>query len=455
MAKLNKFSKSQGPILKQPLWERALFKYLVIVGLVLVQYGQTTTYDYALDDSIFITNNTRVQKGWDDIPSLFKAQWSGRSEDRTGFRPITLLSFATDVQFFGLDPHVSHTINVLIYAIACILLMQVLSKLFPQKEWLIFLLTLLYAVHPLHVEVVANIKSRDELLAMVFGVLFIGAHLTYFETGKIKYLLLAPMLYLLSCTSKESGITFLGVSLAIALFSAEFGWRRRLSSMVSSVSVFALILPAKFLLEAKNVIVDKSAEMKEMGVYSFDGFLGNPLVDIESKAMIFGNGMAVLWQSIKVFVFPHPLVHDYSFNHFPLTIFFWTHASFWIGTALFFLLIGISIYGLKRKTMITVGAVWFLVTVSIYLSVVVPSTDIFAERFLFVPSIGLLLIVMGCVDLIPNVSKRQINLTVLAIGLPLMVQSYSRVPAWKDTKTLVQTDIDKLPNCVRANYNYA
>lgn len=447
--------KSKGSGSEIPLWERNYFQYGVIVLLVFVQFVQTSKFDYALDDSIFITKNSRVKKGWKDIPGLFTTQWSGVSEDRTGFRPVTLLSFATDVQLFGLNPHVSHIINLLIYALACIVLMTVLRKLFPKKQWLVFLLTVLYAVHPVHVEVVANIKSRDELLAMLFGVLFIGFHLSFFKTDKLKYLFIAPIFYILSSTSKESGITFVGVSVAIALFSAEYGWGKRLRSIVSSISVIVLIVLAKLFFDSREVFVDRTTEMKQLGVYNFDGFLGNPLVDIESRLMIMANGMVVLWQSVKMFFLPYPLVHDYSFNHFPIAIFFWTQPKFWMGTVLFIGLVVLSLYGFKRKSMLTVGAAWFLITISIYLSIVVPSTDIFAERFLFVPSIGLGLLVMGALDQIPQLSRTYLNTVVVILALPLLAMSYSRVPAWKDTKTLVETDIDKLPNCVRANYNYA
>ena len=435
--------------------ERKRIQYVIIIVLVLVQYAQTTSFDYALDDTIVITKNSKVQKGWKDIPSLFSNRYTGRTEDRTGYRPITLLSFATDVQFFGLKPGPSHVMNVILYALACILLLKVLNRLFPVKQWLIFWVVVLFTVHPLHTEVVANIKSRDEILAMIFGLLFIRFHLRYFESGKIKFLLLAPLFYLLAVLSKESALTFVGISTAIGLFSSEYAWKNRLLSISSTVFAIAVIIGIRLFIFSEEFYEDKSEELKLMGVYNFDGFVGNPMVDIKSGVIILANSFNILFQSVKTFFIPHPLVHDYSFNHFPVILSFLNSPRVWGGFVLLVLLVALSLYGFKRKSMVTVGAAWFLVSISIYLSIVVPATDIFAERFLFFPSIGLALMVFGILDnLLPFDNKKR-NLLGTCLTLPLLVLSIQRTPAWESSYTLLDNDVDLLESSVRANYNWA
>jgi tetratricopeptide (TPR) repeat protein len=105
--------------------------------------------------------------------------------------------------------------------------------------------------------------------------------------------------------------------------------------------------------------------------------------------------------------------------------------------------------------MITIGAAWFIVTISIYLSIVALASDIFAERFLFFPSIGLCLIVGGLLECIPSLDTRKQTIVAAVLVVPLLFMSVKRVPAWENTEALLEHDIDKLEFCVRANYNYA
>ncbi|MFT7153081.1 MAG: hypothetical protein ACI9Z7_000122, partial [Alteromonas macleodii] len=82
--------------------KQTLIQTAVIFLLAVVQYSNTANHDYAWDDAIVITENTRVQKGLANIPELFENIKSERTENRYGYRPISLLSFATDVELFGL-----------------------------------------------------------------------------------------------------------------------------------------------------------------------------------------------------------------------------------------------------------------------------------------------------------------------------------------------------------------
>lgn len=452
---MKKKAKQQIVSPKQPFFERNYVQYLVLFALILVQYAQTSSFDYALDDTIVITKNSKVQKGWKGIPELFENRNTGKTEDRTGYRPVSLISFATDVQLFGLNPKPSHVINLLLYALACVLLLKFLKDLFPEKQWLAFLITVLYTVHPLHTEVVANIKSRDEILAMIFGLLFLHAHIKYFKTDKLKYVLVAPLLFILAALSKESALTFVGLGVAISLFSSEYSWKNRLISAGSSVSAVAVIGAIRLLIYSEEFYDDRSEELRKMGVYNIDGFVGNPMVDIDSPMLILANGMNIFLQSVQMFFIPHPLVHDYSFNHFPIIIAFLGSPRVWLGLISFLATAGVALYGFRKKNLITIGAAWFFITISIYLSIVAPATDIFAERFLFFPSIGLTMVVAGLLEKIPGFDRKKLTITTFVLAVPMLVLSTLRVPAWESSKTLLEHDIDKLEYCVRANYNYA
>ena len=151
------------------------WKYLYPVILLLavfIQYRQTLDYGFVWDDKIVIQENPRVKNGLQAIPDLFTKFKSPYRHDQYGYRPVTLLSFALEIEFWGVNPYYHHLMNLLYYALLCLLIFYFLSRIFKDYHPVFsFLIALIFTVHPLHVEVVANIKSRDEILAMLFVVL--------------------------------------------------------------------------------------------------------------------------------------------------------------------------------------------------------------------------------------------------------------------------------------------
>ena len=182
---------------------------LLVFLLALVQYSNTLTHDYAWDDELVITKNAATQKGIAGLGTI----WTKPSfiTQRDIYRPIPQSLFAIEKQFFGNNPAVGHGFSILYYALCVLLLFLVLKKLFRKTHPVILLaITALFAVHPIHTEVVANIKSRDEILALLFGLGSIFFFIKYLDYSKIKYLLLAIIMLGLGCLSKLNAITILG-----------------------------------------------------------------------------------------------------------------------------------------------------------------------------------------------------------------------------------------------------
>src|SRR4029078_8651082 len=115
------------------------------------------------------------------------------------YRPFTLLSFAVEKDLFGNKPAAAHFINVLIYALLLLVVYKLLTKLFPETSYqLLIMIALLYLVHPVHSEVVASVKSRDELLAGLFGFLALAAFLDPPGKTRPAYFKLIPALLFLA-----------------------------------------------------------------------------------------------------------------------------------------------------------------------------------------------------------------------------------------------------------------
>jgi hypothetical protein len=205
-------------------------KYLkAIIPLVaFFLYANTIPNGYNLDDELVSKNHRTTSKGFDGIPEIFSSFYY---EDNSGYkydyRPITHLSFAIENQFFGDNPLVSHFINTLLYALLCWLLFYFLSSLFPQNLQLVaWLATMLFVFHPIHTEVVASIKNRDEILALIF-VLITGIMMHLGAKEKHWYLILFSLIpFLLALLSKISILSFIVLlPLAIILFE-NINWKQ-------------------------------------------------------------------------------------------------------------------------------------------------------------------------------------------------------------------------------------
>ena len=188
--------------------------YLIIALFSVLLYANTLNHNWAFDDFPTIYGNSLTMSGVEGIPTMLKtAYWYGLDGQNDWlYRPLSLIMFAIEWELWPDTPTAGHIINVLLYALGNILMFVLLRAMFVKENQLMAIVcTLLFAVHPLHTEVVANIKSRDEILSMIFGLMAMLMVFRYIDKQDIKYLLVAGLTYFLSLFSKESAITFLGV----------------------------------------------------------------------------------------------------------------------------------------------------------------------------------------------------------------------------------------------------
>src|SRR5690606_1658872 len=128
-------------------------------------------------------NHRLTSKGISAISEIFSSPYySDASGNAYEYRPVVLASFAIEHEFFGESAQVSHFINVLLYAISGLILFMLLTRLFSSMNIIFpFIVSLLFIAHPLHTEVVANIKNRDDILALMFALLSWWCAIRYCE----------------------------------------------------------------------------------------------------------------------------------------------------------------------------------------------------------------------------------------------------------------------------------
>jgi hypothetical protein len=141
-----------------------------------------------LDDETVMAKNKIVTKGISAIPKIMVTAYRAGAQDRQEslYRPLSVAMFAIEWQLSPNNPLPGHLINILLYTLTGFLLYKILRKWFPEKHaFIIFAIAALYISHPLHTEVIANIKSRDEILGFLFALLSLNAFHEYAENKKL------------------------------------------------------------------------------------------------------------------------------------------------------------------------------------------------------------------------------------------------------------------------------
>lgn len=441
--------------------------YLGIFGLALLLYSNTFDHEYAYDDAIVITENDRVQLGIEGIPSLFKNIKGGETQYRYGYRPITLTSFALDSEWFLLEPGPSHIINTLWYALLCCLIFYFLQLLFPKSTlWTIVAITLIFMVHPLHTEVVANIKSRDEILMMFFGIAAAVFFLHYLKAAKNRWFwsILTIIAIVLSFLSRENGLVFGGILLLIAYLNYTKKKTLKDSFWIPVTSILVLI-GIRFWSYSDLIFTDNTLALSIQGVFHEEGFLGNPITDLRSIIDILPNTLFILLKYLKLLLYPHPLVHDYGYGYSQLVG--WNNAWVWASVVLHLAIIYYLFKTRKKWGMIQVGIVFYFLAIALFTHLLRVTPDYMAERYLFVPSLGFAIVVVALSnqgisrfkDHFTKPSVKIIRYGVLVVFLGVFIMSATltrnRNMAWKNNATLFKADSKALTNNARFNYNYA
>ncbi|MBK8080438.1 MAG: tetratricopeptide repeat protein [Saprospiraceae bacterium] len=444
------------PIISDKKVKFQLAIFIAIFSFAL--YINSIDSDYVLDDAAVIVQNSVVSKGLKGIPTLLQTEnWYGYSEGIRGpmYRPASMVMFAIEWHFFPNNPHVSHFINVLLYSATCFLLFILLCNLFENKNLLLpFVCTLLYATHPIHTEVVYNIKSRDELLCFFFSIIATLFFLKYYSNKITSSLLFACLFYFLSLLSKESGITFLAVIPIIFFFFKEIDLKK------IGIIVLSLVMVSSIYLLIRQSII------AAMPVVAQIQLIDNSLLGSENNSVRIATAFYILLQYFKLLIFPHPLSHDYSFAQISLQ-----SLSSPPAIAAFLICIFLAIYAameMRKKTIVAFAIIFFFITVAPVSNIFLLIGSTMAERFMYTPSLAFC-IVLALILL--KVFKRNINhapatglkqffssnasvilITFLVAGL-FSLKTLARNKDWKDNFTLFTHDIKTSDKSARAHYN--
>lgn len=432
-----------------------IFIRIALTILIFFVYGQTVNFEYTLDDDIFYQKHSSVQKGIEGVGELFNHGSMEKFDGTTGlqpYRPITLLSFAIEKQVFDNNPSKSHLLNVLLYILVIQVLFSILLKLFSEVHvYLLTAIMLLFALHPIHTEVVASVKSRDELLAALFGFLSWTYFIPAFNQMKLnaKQLILGSVFFTLALLSKESAIAFLVILPLSLIMLSNIKIKE---SLIYSIPL--MVLTGLFLF-VRNVIVGTESAHRGIGI------LDNALNGAVGFAQVTATKFEILFYYLKLLFVPWPLSWDYSLNHIPIVD--WTSALPWLGLVFYGFIFILSILWFKKNPVVSFSILFFLVASSPTNNFFINNGATVAERFLFVPSFAFALAFVYLLSSFTKIELKTfegkqkntfIGVTAL-IMISFFVMDYIRIPDWKNNNSLFEAGVEVAPNSSRTNQAYA
>lgn len=335
---------------------------VLLVALCWAAFGGALQCGFVyFDDDQYVFENAAIAGGW----SWSAVRWAFTTGHAANWHPLTWLSHMTDIELFGMDPRAHHAVNVWIHALNAVLLFGVLRKL-TGRFGLAWWVAALWCVHPLRAESVVWVSERKDVLAMLFGLLAVGAYASPCPRGKMGWV---ALFFALSLMSKPMWITLPFVLLLLDAW--PFGRWKTGNAWDLFREKWVL-----FLLAAVSSVVTFVVQKRGGAVGSLD--LLSPAVRLANAVVAYAEYIRLLfWPAGLSVLYPYPEAG---------------HSILRVGISLT-LLLGVTVVAVsrwRRRPWLAVGWLWFWGTLVPMIGLVQVGRQSWADRYSYLPHIGLL-----------------------------------------------------------------
>ena len=404
-------------------WRPLIWGILALTAIVYIPVFSNGFTNW--DDILYVTENGMIRSlSWDNIKAIFTTPLV------SNYHPLTVLSFMFNYQVFGLEAWGYHLTNLTIHLLNVFLVYIFILKLSKQNEFVAILTAALFALHPMHVESVAWASERKDVLYTLFFLGGLITYLKYLDSRARKHILWTFGLFILSLLSKPAAVVFPVVLLLIDYFE-----KRKLTSYAILEKTPFFILSLAFGIIAFMIQSEKA--VASIDTYSF-----------LDRIQFAGYGFS--WYILKFFI-PTGLsaLHPYPLNGPD-----WSYLLFGVSSLG---IIGFTLYKKSRLWIFSLG--FYLVTIALVLQVISIGHAVVAERYSYVPYIGLAFLLGSLLDSKFSKSKAIIRKIVLAVLTAILLVfvgiSHQRTKFWKDSEILWHDALEKYPTAHRASFNLA
>lgn len=436
-------------------------KIILLALLSFVVYADTLGNEYCLDDGIVIEKNNYVQEGFagigkimttDAYDSYYKEMNAGQQLSGGRYRPLSEVIFAIQHAIFGESKTNSiaferHLFNVVFYMLAVMAVFYFLGKYllkrFRYGEDMAFFATLIFTVHPIHTEVVANVKSLDEILSILFISLTFIFSLRYIDSKKPLDLLIGVVSFFLSLLAKEYAVT-------LVVFIPMLFYLLRNKSLRKAIVIswpYFIVFFIYMVLRGKAVGFNGHVETNEI--------LDNPYL-LATHTQKIGTEIFVLGKYLWLLIVPYPLICDYSYAMIP-------YHNLLSPSVLLIMLVytGLIIWGIRlliKRSVLAFPVFFYLFCLLMVSNLVMDIGATMGERLIFHSSLGFAVLVSyGIFTLTKKwaVDKRKVLLfslsTVLVVGFGY--ETMARNLDWKNDVVLFTHDVKYGSNSIMLNGN--
>jgi Flp pilus assembly protein TadD len=418
------------------IWEGFVF----LVAVVL--YARTFGFGWVYDDQLDVVRNTYVQS-FSYLTQIFSSTvWAGSGMETYLYRPLALVTYQLNYAISGLEPWSYHVVNVALHALATVLVLR-LGRLWGLSPVAAGLGALIFAVHPVHVEVVAAVFGRKDLLAAVCVLWMLLSHRTALARGGWR-LLLPVFAYAGAMLSKEVGVIALVLVAAQDWFLEPAGQR---GALLQSRRLGLLYL--SYLLTLSAYLIVRATVVGGLGIPE-TFFVDNPLVTAPWSTRVL-TALAVVGRGVAVLIAPVTLSPDYSYNVIPLA------ESLLDGRvlatiALLLASVGAAFRARARHIVVPLSITWYIVTLLPGSNLTVLIGTIFAERLLYLPSVAFSLLVGLALVAAARRFSQTMTFAAAALCLAFAAQTIRYSSAWTAELSLFQWAVASVPESSKAHH---
>lgn len=394
-------------------------------------YSNTLSNGFVYDDVPVVLQNGRVVEAGEGGTIFITPSWSSL-EGEAAYRPLVTLSFNITYRLFGPSAAAFHAGNVLLHALAVVLMYVWLLRLgvAPLSS---LLGALLFALHPVHAEPVASIANRTELLAAVF---FMASLILY----QSKRIFLSAACFLAALMSKESAVTLLGVIPAMDWLQSKVGFRPKIKNYWPHLAAFAVYFAVRHM------------ALGGLGLHSeVANTQNNPLLGLGAFSSLM-NALRVDLHYLGLLIFPWKLSADYSYNQFPMEA---ALSAANLGAAAVWAALAAGMFYLaKRSKPAAFFAFFGAATFSIVSNWIIMSGSIFAERLIYLPSLAFCVLAAMALSKLIGRFKGLGWAAACALCVLYAGRAYARNRDWRDQLSLFESAASVCPRSMKALHNY-
>lgn len=389
---------------------RVLWLCIALAAATVLAYWPIHSAQFlSMDDHMYVSDNTIVQQGltWHGLV------WAFNGVHVANYHPLTWLSHMLDCQVFGVSSPWHHRVNLLIH-IANTLLLFAALRMMTARDWPSAFVAAVFALHPQHVESVAWVSERKDVLSGLFWMLTLIAYTKYVRDRSLKWYIAALLTFALGLLSKPMVITLPCVLLLLDFWPL----RRGKLFLLEKVPFFALSVASGI-----ATIVAQSS--------------GGAVASIENMSLSFrvGNAIVAYVRYIRHFLLPTDLSAFYPLLR-P-----WPLLTVIAAASVLLLVTAATVYGSKRRPWLGVGWLWFLGTLVPVIGLVQVGNQAMADRYMYLPLCGLALAITWTAAEWMNRRTAAVAATVVLAGCMSITMLDAR--AWRDSETLFTRALER------------